>query len=239
MATGLAKPNGLLYLEPRRAHKLLGRLPVGTIPGVGNKAEAKLARYGIKTVADLASGRPDFLKSIMGRYGEKLLEVASGRDSRPVRTTPRPSQKSYSKDRTLSEDTVDYAFVKAVARRLAEKLAQKLRSDKKGVATVSLKVRYSDFTETARSMTLPQPSDDNREILKCVDKLFPRTVTRRLPIRQVCVRLSNIHEPVTQTSLFDPSLASRKARDKALDSIRNKYGFEAVLVSGTRPSTNC
>ncbi|MEJ2715697.1 MAG: DNA polymerase IV [Deltaproteobacteria bacterium] len=231
MATGIAKPNGLLYLEPELAPLVLGQLPVGTIPGVGKKARIVLQRHGIRTVGDLAGIPTSKARSLLGLWGERLVETASGRRIRPVRSESREAQKSYSQERTLTEDTVDYAFVRRVAREIAEKLIARLRADGKGASTVTFKVRYADFTDKSRSVSLKEPTNENREILARIDSLFRKTITRSMSIRQVGVKLSGIDRPAFQEDLFEPDRTSRYQRDKAVDLIRNQFGFEAVCVS--------
>lgn len=231
MATGIAKPNGLLYLEPELAFRVLGRLRVGTIPGVGKKAQAILQRHGILTVSDLAGVPKPLARSLLGLWGERLVETASGRRIRPVRSESREAQKSYSQERTLAEDTVDYTFVRTVAREMAEKLIARLRADGKGSSTVTFKVRYADFTDKSRSVSLKQPTNENQEILARLDSLFWKTVTRGTLIRQVGVKLSGIDRPALQQDLFAPERTARYRRDKAVDHIRNQFGFEAVSVS--------
>jgi DNA polymerase-4 len=228
MATGLAKPNGLLYLEPDQAMIILGKLPVNSIPGVGKKAHQVLKRYGISTVDQLASAGPRTMQSLLGKWGEKLIEIAAGGNPQPVRTTPREAQKSYSKDRTLDSNTIDYGYLRSVACELAEKLAAKLREHDRAAATVTLRVRYSDFRDASRSMTLQQPLNGNREIVACVDRLFWKTITRRTSVRLVGVKLSGIVSPSMQTDLFDPRRPLRAERDRAVDVIRSRYGFGSI-----------
>ena len=228
MATGLAKPNGLLYLEPAQAKIVLGRLPVNSIPGVGKKAHQVLKRHGISTVGQLASTGPRTMRSLLGKWGEKLIEIAAGNNPQPVRTLPREAQKSYSKDRTLHSDTTDYAYLRSVACELAEKLAAKLRQHDRAATTVTLRVRYSDFGDASRSMTVQQPLNGNREIVACVDRLFWKTITRRTSVRLVGVKLSGILSPPMQTDLFDPRRPLRAERDKAVDVIRSRYGFGSI-----------
>ncbi len=238
MATSLAKPNGLLYLEPDRAFAILGNLPVGKIPGVGRKAQDKLYRNNIKTVRDLASAQPRSMTALLGRHGPVLMQKAAGNDNARLRPEPRESQKSYSMDRTLAKDTTNIPFLRALAKRLAETLAAKVRADAAAAATVTLKIRYADFTDVSKSVTMRQAVNGNKEILACVDELFPRAVTRIFPIRQVGVKLSGIQAPVFQSELFDPFIAVRTDLDRARDRIRDKFGFDAVLVSGCGPHAN-
>jgi len=232
MAAGLAKPNGLLYLEPHLASLILWELPVASVSGVGKTSEEILRRERILTVGDLANAGPERVRRLLGRWGEKLWEIASGNDNRPVRTDPPEAQKSYSKERTLATDTLDYSLVRSVARELAEKLAARLRADQRSATTVSLKVRYADFTDVTRSVSFKQATNGNREILESLDRLFRKTITRGSRVRQVGVKLSGIDRPTLQSNLFDPNCPIRGIRDQTVDSIRRRFGFDAVKVSG-------
>ncbi|MEW6533546.1 MAG: DNA polymerase IV [Thermodesulfobacteriota bacterium] len=232
MATRLAKPNGFLYLEPHLAWVILGSLPVHAIPGVGKHARQVLERRGIMTVAELGHAPRYLLRSLFGVWGEKLLQIAIGNDFRPVRSEPHGVQKSYSKERTLAQDTVDYEFVRNMARKLAEKLAAKVREDGQGATTVTFKVRYADFVDCSRSMSLPEPTNVNADILACIDRLFWKTIQPRRPIRQIGVKLSGIYPPGLQLHLFASGHDTKEHRDSAVDAIRQKYGFESIGTSG-------
>lgn len=232
MATNLAKPNGLMYLEPGGAVKFLGGLSVGKIPGVGRRAQELLERRGIVTVADLATAPRKRVKSAVGKWGEKLVEVASGRDRSRVRSEPRLSQKSYSRQRTLEKDVVDHQTIRYVTRKLAEKLTEKLRRHQRGACVVTFKVRYADFKETSKSVTVKLPTNGSLEIQEHLDRLIGKTITRRTPIRKVGVMLSGIERPVSQDDLFQPNRYLKRERDSVVDRIRSRFGFEAVWVSG-------
>ncbi len=238
MATGLAKPNGLLYLDPQRAHVLLDLLPVSAIPGVGKRAKQILERNGIRTVGDLAGSDVRRARRLLGQWGERLVEIALGNDRRPVRPVKTERRKSYSMDRTLSTDTLDRGFLRSVACEIGECLAGKLRSDGTGASTVTLKVRYRDFSQASRSLTLSRPVDSTREILACVDRLFEKTAIPGRFVRQVGVKLSGLNDPAVQTDLFDPARPRFREMDRAVDTIRRRFGFQAVLPArgghGTR-----
>lgn len=232
MATGLAKPNGLLYLEHGGAAIILGGLPVSSVPGVGKKGKEILERAGIVTVADLARAQPKSMSRLLGRWGEQLIEIASGKDCRPVVAERQESQKSYSKERTLERDTSDYMFIRSVARELGEKLASKVRADGKGAATVTVKIRHADFTDYGRSISLKEPTNLTREILRLIDLLLRKTITGNAKVRQVGVKLSGIGQPVVQMDLFDPNRSLHGRKDRAVDAIRHRFGFGSIRVSG-------
>ncbi len=228
MATSLAKPNGLLYLEPERAEMLLGFLPAGAIPGVGKKSEDILRRQGILTVGDVASAGRDLMRRLLGQWGDRLVDIASGNDPRPVESEASEDQKSYSKDRTLEKDTISYPYLRSVVRELAERLAERLRADGKAARTVTFKVRYADFTDVSRSVTPKEAMDGNKEILDCLDRLFWKAITRRTKVRQVGVKLSGIENSARQSNLFDTEGPLRQKRDRAVDTIRQRFGFDAI-----------
>ncbi len=236
MATGLAKPNGLLYLEPLRSAQILSALPVGSIPGIGKKSEEILKRHKILTIGDLLAAPKPVINRLFGRWSERLLEVASGNDSRMVVSESRGERKSYSRDRTLERDTSDLAYVWSVAAGLAEKLAGRLREDEKTARTITLKIRYADFSEKCRSTSMRTSTDANREILSVLFKLFGDNVSGRKQIRQVGVKLSGLSSPIFQNELFDPISPIYRERDRTIDKIRKRFGFESVLVAPSAPA---
>jgi DNA polymerase-4 len=237
MATNLAKPNGLIYLTHEQAFKVLGNLPVGAIPGVGEKAEAKLRRNGIYTVRDLTLADPLFLSGLLGAWGEKLADKAAGRGSHILRVKSLDGQKSYSKERTLDKDATDHEMVKRIARTLLEGLGARLRVHEKAASTVTFKIRRKDFSEVSKSMTMKQPANSNSDLLNCLETLFKKTLGDGSAIRRVGVSLSGISKPLVQLNLFEPQRVRNMARDAITDQIRGKFGFNTVLVRGEDSKT--
>ena len=238
MATSLAKPSGLLYLDPLRSGQILRTLPVGFIPGIGKKSEEILKGYKILTIGDLLAAPKPMIKRLFGRWSERLLEIAAGNDSRMVVSESNHERKSYSKDRTLEQDTSDLEYVWSVTAGLAEKLGARLREDEKSARTVTFKVRYADFTEKGRSSSMRTPTDSNREILAVLSKLFRENVSLRKRIRQVGVKLSGLSSPISQSELFDPISPIYRERDRTVDKIRKRFGFQAVRVASSGPAVH-
>lgn len=228
MATGLAKPNGLVYIEPGRELLMLGGLSVGAIPGVGPKAREMLKNNGIHTVAELTEQSPERLRSILGQWGERLAAKTGRSAGAEIRTEPRDLQKSYSKDRTLDKNTRDYKNIRSVARELGEKLAGRLRADSVRGSTITVKIRYADFGEASRSMTVAPATDSTRTILAHIDALLGKAMSRRMPVRLVSVKISGIEHQARQLDLFDSESAPDRSRDRAVDTIRDRFGFHAI-----------
>lgn len=232
LAAGIAKPNGLLFLDSPNAFVLMQHLPVESIPGVGARAEAILKQAGIHTLSDLVTAGKQDVHTLLGKWGERLVEMAQGRENRPIEPDGDDTQKSYSKERTLEKDTTSRKLIRSVARELGEKLAARLRSEGVGASTVTLKIRYSDFTDTSKSLSRNHPMNTNSEILIIVDRLLAGLLKKRAQVRQVGVKLSGIGLPIFQENLFDAGSEVRIRRDRALDDIRSKFGFGSVMVSG-------
>jgi DNA polymerase-4 len=142
-------------------------------------------------------------------------------------------RKSYSKDRTLEADTDDTRYLWAVTVELMEKLASKLRADGKGASTITFKVRYADFADVNRSLSIGWRTDSNRDIFKCLLELFGKTVRSRAKVRQVGVKLSGLGPPALQTDLFEPSKSRDWQRDRVADEIRRRFGFHMVHSAWT------
>lgn len=233
MATGLAKPNGLIYLDPANSHIILGGLSASAVPGVGKRASEILNRHGIKTVRDIAGAGPKLVRSLLGEWGERIVEIASGNDSRPVCSGPSDPRRSYSRDRTLASDTRDRRFVRDMAWELGENLAAKLRRDGRAASTLTVRIRYHDFSQVSKSATLRHASQDTTEILDVVDRLLTKALIKKDSVRQVGVKLSGITSPCHQEDLFDPLRPMRLRRDRAVDTIRDRFGFHAIRPART------
>ncbi len=97
---------------------------------------------------------------------------------------------------------------------------------------MTLKIRYADFTDCGRSISLKEPTNLTREILRLIDLLLRKTITRNAKVRQVGVKLSGIGHPVLQMDLFDPNGSLHSRKDLAVDTIRHRFGFGSILVPG-------
>jgi DNA polymerase-4 len=158
LASDLAKPDGLLVVEPGTELAFLHPLPVRRLWGVGPATERRLAGLGVQTVGDLAGIPEDTLVQTLGNAsGRHLHALAWNRDERPV--VPEQEVKSIGHEQTFPRDLHDHAALDHQLVGLADGVASRLRAAQATARTVQLKVRFGDFTTITRSRTLPEPTD--------------------------------------------------------------------------------
>ncbi|MTD46370.1 DNA polymerase IV [Conexibacter sp. W3-3-2] len=157
VASGMAKPDGLLVVEPDGLFDFLHPLPVGRLWGIGPATERRLQQHGIRTVGDAARVGDGVLVTILGRSGGRRLDaIAHGREVRTVR--PRRGRRSYGAQRALSRSRptdLDDALVA-----LVERIARRMAGRGQAGRTVVLRLRFGDYSRATRSRSLPRPTAD-------------------------------------------------------------------------------
>jgi DNA polymerase-4 len=239
LASGLAKPDGLLVVPGAEVVGFLHQLPVGALWGVGDRTEEVLQRLGLHTVADIAHTPLDTLRRALGENaGPALHALAWGRDSRPVMPTRR--ERSIGADETFSFDVDDPAYIHRELLKLSDRTAARVRAAGMVGRTISIKVRFSDFTTITRSRTLRDPTDVSRDIYTTARALFDGLGLQRARLRLVGVRMEGLMDsdraPI-QGLLDEPEHGWRDA-DRAVDRASARFGAGAVrpasLVEGDR-----
>jgi len=232
VASDLSKPDGLLEVASGQERSFLAPLPVGKLPGIGKKTEQKLNALGITTIGKLASTPLATLKSHFGASGEVLHHFASGIDDREVEP-PAPA-KQISRETTFSQDTRDHSFLKATLRYLGERVGAELREEGKQAKTITLKLRYADFTTITRRQTLNQAFDSDQTIFDTGVKLLNRALSgEKRAVRLIGIGVSSLTEAGRQLDMLDSQAHRQKQLDRAIDRIRNKYGFTAIQTGRT------
>ncbi|MDH5763217.1 MAG: DNA polymerase IV [Nitrospinota bacterium] len=229
IASGMAKPNGLLRILPGHEAAFLAPLPIGRIPGIGPKSGEEFKRMGIYTVRDLAQLPLELLEEVYGEWGRRLYEKARGISHSPV--LKRDDTRSISRETTLEEDSTDPAFLESTLSWLVEKAASQLREEGLRARCVSLKLRYSDFKTVTRSHTLNEAACEDHIIFDTVVGLFRKLFTRRTRVRLVGVALTSLTSGAPpQMELFENMNAKQWQKLYAgIDRIRNKYGFRSIV----------
>jgi len=169
LASDFDKPDGFTIIESDQIQEFLDPMPVSRIWGVGKVGNAKLAKYQIRTVADLKSLSPEFLDRIFGQYGEQLWRLARGIDERKV--TPDSEVKSVSQETTFDRDISHYASIESTLLYLTEGVGFRLRETGLSGRTVTIKIRYDDFKTVTRSHSMDHQSNQTNELWGVVQSL--------------------------------------------------------------------
>jgi DNA polymerase-4 len=229
LASTRGKPDGLLVLPPSQALDWLHRLPVEALWGVGAATLDKLHRYGLRTVGDLAGARPATLERALGRaHGAGLLELAWGRDPRPV--VPGEPAKSVGAEETFATDLTDRAELAREVLRCCARVGRRLRAARLGGRTITVKIRFADFTTITRSRTLAGPTDVDAELREVATALFAAAVPDGAAVRLVGVAVSGLAgaDAPRQLTLDDDGRPGWRAADRAADAVRARFGERAV-----------
>jgi DNA polymerase-4 len=235
VASGLAKPRGVILVAAGAEQSTLAPLPVRKLPGIGPVSEAKLHGLGIETLGQLVGAPDAVLRPIFGAYTAHIRSSARGLGTddlgreRPAFREHDPRGEdagSISNERTFAETS--RAASEAVLCGLCERVC--FRARKRGVRAgrVTLKLRYTDFHTISRSRTIP-PTSSEVELHRVLLELYRRARTRDLPIRLLGVALSRLRLVERQLALFDGS----SRRELAVDRVREKFGYDAVHLATT------
>lgn len=225
LASELEKPAGFVVIAPDDIDARLAPLPVRRLWGVGEAAERKLHGLGVKTIGELRRVPAAVLEAHFGGQARHLLDLAAGRDERPV-VSDREA-KSIGSEVTFAADIGDSQILAAVLGDLAAKVTWRLRRQGLRGRTVTLKARYGDFTTQTRSLTLTRPTSSSAEIRDAArDLLGGRLGRRGRPLRLVGVTVSQLaREAETQGELFaDPLRQREQAVDEILDRVNLRFG---------------
>lgn len=225
VATGEAKPNNQLQIDYGFEKGFLAPLSVKKIPMVGAKTYQTLCNLGVKKIHTVQQMPAEMMQSVLGKNGMEIWKKANGIDNSPV--VPFNDRKSISTERTFDKDTTDVIKLEGIIAAMAENLAFQLRRGSKLTACVTVKVRYSDFDTRTLQKHIPYTSADH-VIIPLVREMFARLYNRRLLVRLVGVRFSNLVGGHYQINLFDDSAEQIKLY-QAMDRIRTRFGDRSVM----------
>ena len=181
IASGWDKPDGLTVISPSRVEAFLQQLPVDALWGVGPVTARKLRNIGIARLVEVRTADPDLLQRAVGSLAGMLQRLAAGKDTRPV--VPDRPYKSSSSENTYNEDLLELDAIRAEIERMARQSADWLARKDLLARTVTIKVRYADFSTITRSHTAIAPTREPQEIVARALVLLDRTEAGRRPIR--------------------------------------------------------
>ena len=229
IATGEAKPNGEKQVPVPLINNFLDPLSISKIPMVGEKTYALLNSMGVELIGTLRRIPPQAMEQVLGKHGIDIWKKANGHDNSPV--CPYREQKSMSKERTFEEDTIDVVAIRQCLSHMVESLGFDLRSQRKLAGCVTVKVRYANYDTHDMQQRIPYTAFDH-VLRDTVYSLFDRLFNRRLMIRLVGVRLSDLVSGMPQLNLFDDNIELTQLY-AAMDKIKRRFGEQSVhLVAG-------
>lgn len=230
IASDMQKPGGLTIIAHEEVDGFLTRLPVGKIPGVGPSMLRQLELLGVRMAADVTRFPASFWKERLGKAGELLYRRGQGIDPREVE--PHSEAKSESAENTFARDTGDPEELATWLLRQSERVGANLRRMGQKGRTVTLKLKYADFTQKSRSRTLEEATDVTRVIYETALALL-REKALEQPLRLIGVGVSQFGEKSAQYTLLPDQRAQElqreRALDRALDASRARFGVRAVM----------
>lgn len=249
LASKRAKPDGVVVVRPDQVTAFLHPLDVGELYGVGEKTREQLHRLGLTTVGELAHTPVATLQRALGNAtGTMLHHLAWGTDRRDLTAGPgyfgrggHEPEKSMGADETFSRDTDDPEVVRRELLRLSAKVAARVRAAGAAGRTVTIRVRFSDFTTITRSKTLADPTDVTSEVYAAAVRLFDALGLQRARIRLVGVRVEGLkpREQVQRQLVLGAREHGWRDADRAVDRATTRFGGGAVrpaaLLMGGRP----
>jgi len=227
LASGRAKPNGLLVVPAADTVGFLHPLPVSALWGVGQATEKALTRLGLRTIGDIANTPLPVLQKTLGdASGRKLYELSWGRDPREV--TLAREEKSVGHEVTFEHDVTDAVRLGREILRLSDQVGARLRRAGVTGRTVVLKLRYGDFTTVTRSRTLAEPTDVSRRIYDEALAAFEALAAPGMRVRLIGVRVEQLGDTEgLGLALWDPDDDWREA-ERAVDSVTARFGTGMV-----------
>lgn len=229
VASGVAKPDGLLLVPPDRELAFLHPLAVERLWGVGEKTAVKLRERGMRTVGDVAELPEAALIAMLGRAsGRHLHALAHNRDPRPIEVGRR--RRSIGSQSALGRSPKSPATLDAVLVGLVDRVTRRMRAAGRAGRTVTLRLRFGDFTRATRSHTLPQATAQTRILLTTARSLLAKAgpMIEAGGITLIGVAVGNL-ENVQAVQLALPfDKASNDELDTAVDHVKDKFGSKAV-----------
>ncbi len=226
MASDMEKPDGLCVIPYGREKEILAPLPVRSLWGVGGVTEKRLLAHGLRKIGDIQKLGRESMEQYFGmRLGGELYDLSVGIDNRPVKAPGDP--KSIGEEETYETDLIELSDIQRNIARQSDVVAQRLR--KKGLAarTVSLKIRFADFTTLTRAKTRPSATSLAEEIEETALALL-----QKIPIKQgvrlTGVTASGLAKEMETPSLFPGKHEKLQSVTRVVDEIREKFGKEAI-----------
>lgn len=235
IASDCMKPEGITYVIPGMEKYFLAPMPVETIPGVGKVMHKALNEKGIYLIGDITKLPEDYFGAAFGKYGIDLWHKACGEGKDYI--APPQLRKSVSKERTYGQDVTSREKIEETLFKLTGQVCQILRDKNWQTSTISIKLRYSDFTTITRAKTI-KATDDDKTIFDTAVQLFRNNYKRRVSVRLIGIHLTKFSEFSEQEFLFDEEEIRRRKMLRAVTKLRDKFGYSVVQFGRTGKVNN-
>jgi DNA polymerase-4 len=220
-------PNAITIVPPGQEAAFLAPLAVTELWGVGPKTAERLGELGIRTIGDLAQRSDAELIRRFGKHGADLALRSKGIDDGPVETER--ETKSVSRETTFTQDVSDEETLKRTLRSLGDSVGRTLRKHELAGTTVTIKLRWADFTTLTRQVTLPHPTDLDNEIWAAAEALFETNWPSGKRVRLIGVGVSSFDSKPRQLGLWDaPTEEEDRRLQQTLDVLRERFGKDAL-----------
>ncbi|MCF8113151.1 MAG: DNA polymerase IV [Desulfotignum sp.] len=240
IASDMNKPDGLTHISREQMPQVIKNLPIQKVPGVGSQAMTRMAALNIHTLGDILRFDANLLSRKFGKFGLRLFELCRGIDDTGVQ--PRALRKSISSETTLAADISDFDAAKDILLAQAGQVGRDLRKKNLVCRSVSIKVKFSDFTQITRTQKTQDRICSSEAIFEHALSLFKRLVLKK-KIRLLGVGVSHLQstDAPVQMELIQPAGHRTKKNwesvDRAVDSIFDKFGRDMVTPAVLKPST--
>ncbi|MBO9682364.1 MAG: DNA polymerase IV [Flavisolibacter sp.] len=228
IATNEVKPNGQLLIPFGNEKRFIGPLDIYKIPGVGEKTSIKLIKMGFYKAKHLAAKDPDEVTRALGQNGLELWRRANGVDQSPI--IPFRESKSISTEDTFQQDTINMEYLESKITRMTEAIAYELRTGDRLAGCIAVKLRYTDWETHTIQRTIPYTNNDYT-LFTVAKELLHNLYTRRVLVRLIGVRLSNLIPGTYQINIFEDTQEAIKLY-QAIDSVKKQFG-ETKLFRGS------
>ena len=239
IASDMDKPNGITLIPHHKMETFIATLPIAKVPGVGKQAMKQMAILKIVTLGDIHKHDPDLLNKKFGKMGSRLYALSQGIDLSRVENNY--TRKSISSETTLDQDISDIDSARQILLSLSQRVGRDLRKKKWVCRIVSIKIKFSDFTQITRSKKIESWICSSSDIFNETLSLYKQLVLKK-KIRLLGVGVSHFREkdtPIQMELLCPPGEGLKKqweSVDMAVDSIMEKFGSDMVKkASLTRP----
>ncbi len=232
IASKLNKPAAFLQVPAGEEKNFLHPLPNRWLPGVGPKTATRLNAAGLAEIRHIAATPLELLELLLGNQAPQLRQFANGIDERPLVPVREPA-KSFSQQETFARDLTDEEYLEAVLRRMADQLFAKVREERKSIRTLAVKVRYNDMAEDQCSESLIEPTDLETEIYGRIHLMLRQAWKRRVSLRMVSLKLSNVYDGLFRYELpLETGAQRQESRERlarVVDELRRLHGNSVVL----------